>query len=582
MNLLPATVRLAIPLLCASLFSASWAGPQVISVSPAPQSLNTTVLGGITIQFDTPLDSATVNSATIMIAGRWSGIARGTFALDSSRTLVQFTPSDPFSAGETVTISVSRGVQSEGGEPMDLGYAWSYWIKTSPGTLELTEVQRIPVREPGEGHIQTYGANTADLDNDGWTDLTLPNELSDDIRVFMNDGQGGYSDFTIHPIPNGNLASANEAVDLDGDADLDFVVGNGGNDRMSVFIGDGMGGFVSSTSYQAGNSVRGVAAMDLEGDGDLDIVTTNRGASNLSIFMNNGDGTFQPAMNMEGNGVQETACAVADANEDGIMDLFVGALSSNEMILLLGDGNGGLVFSDEVGAGGSPWVIAAGDVNGDGHVDVVSANSFANNAAVILGDGMGGMLPAVNYPVGNFALAIDLGDIDGDGDLDFVTSNYSTADWTLYENNGTGVFVNPKTFDASSAGSCATLHDRDNDGDLDMTGIDEIDDLIFLFDNQMPVSVPPPFHPGTFALHQNTPNPFNPRTTIRYQITDYCLVSLHVYDVLGRVVATLLDEFKVPGTYEITWDAEDRSSGVYFYRLQSAGFSETRKMVLNK
>jgi hypothetical protein len=362
---------------------------------------------------------------------------------------------------------------------------------------------------------------------------------------------------------------------------------------MCVFIGDGQGGFESATSYTAGNSVRGVAGMDLEGDGDIDIVTANRSASNLSIFKNNGDGTLQPAVTMDGNGIQETACVPADANNDGILDLFVGALGSNEMILLLGDGNGGLTFSSKVSAGGSPWMVAVGDVNGDGEVDVVSANSFSNNAGVVLGDGQGGLIPAVTYPTGSFALAIDLGDIDGDGDLDLVTSNYGSGTWTVYENNGVGIFTNPRTLAASSAGSCATLHDRDNDGDLDITGIDEIDDLIFVFENELPTSADELLSiPLQFELRQNHPNPFNPSTTIEFVIHDGVsgdfkggegtFVTLKVYDLLGQEIAILANEDLPPGRHVRTWDAGGSSSGVYIYRLVAGGQSASKKLVLNR
>ncbi len=565
-------------------FPYALSGPQVLSVTPFSQSMTASTLTEVTALFDSALDATTINESSIMVLGRWSGIAQGTFTLESDGKLVRFVPSRPFSAGELVTVSLSKRILSESGDTLSYGYAWNFWIASSVGTLDLTEVDRLSVLQMGEGHIQPYGAHAADMNHDGYTDLTIPNEVSDDVRVFLNDGAGGYDGFTIHPIPNGSSASANEAGDLNGDGNIDLVVGSGGNDRMCVFIGDGTGGFSSATSYQAGSSVRGVALMDLEGDGDMDVVTTNRSASNLSIFKNNGDGTFQPRQNMEGNGSQETACAPADANKDGILDLFVGAFASNEMILLLGDGNGGLVFSSKVSAGGSPWVIAAGDVNGDGNVDVVSANSFANNAAVILGDGQGGLLPAVTYPVGNFALAVDLGDVDGDGDLDMVTSNYSSADWTMYENDGNGTFINPRIFAASSAGSCATLHDRDNDGDLDMTGIDEEDDLIFLFENDLPLSAGGEPHPIPlqFELRQNYPNPFNPRTTIVFSVPASEFASLKVFDLLGRDVATLVDGALDAGVHKVEFDASLLASGVYFYRLSTNSGSHVKKLVVSR
>jgi len=86
--------------------------------------------------------------------------------------------------------------------------------------------------------------------------------------------------------------------------------------------------------------------------------------------------------------------------------------------------------------------------------------------------------------------------------------------------------------------------------------------------------------PEGFTLHQNYPNPFNPTTEIGFQISDYGLVGLDVYDMLGRKVATLVNEKKHPGSYEVTWDATGQTSGVYFYRLSTPGFVETKKLVL--
>jgi hypothetical protein len=85
-----------------------------------------------------------------------------------------------------------------------------------------------------------------------------------------------------------------------------------------------------------------------------------------------------------------------------------------------------------------------------------------------------------------------------------------------------------------------------------------------------------------FSLSQNYPNPFNSQTVISYQIKEEGVVQLKVYDLLGRLVSTLVNEPKLKGEYTVTFDAADLPSGVYFYKLQSGSYSETRKLVLSK
>ncbi|MBI4430060.1 MAG: T9SS type A sorting domain-containing protein [Ignavibacteriales bacterium] len=92
--------------------------------------------------------------------------------------------------------------------------------------------------------------------------------------------------------------------------------------------------------------------------------------------------------------------------------------------------------------------------------------------------------------------------------------------------------------------------------------------------------------PTEFSLSQNFPNPFNPNTVIRYQIPSLSAVRLKIFDVLGREVATLVNEEQPAGVYQAEWDARV-SSGVYFYRLEAIGkgvvmFVETKKMVLKR
>lgn len=86
--------------------------------------------------------------------------------------------------------------------------------------------------------------------------------------------------------------------------------------------------------------------------------------------------------------------------------------------------------------------------------------------------------------------------------------------------------------------------------------------------------------PSTYELSQNYPNPFNPTTKINYSIPISSKVSLIVYDILGREVKSLVNEFQNAGSYSIYFNAEGLSSGVYFYRLTSGQFSETRKLII--
>ena len=86
--------------------------------------------------------------------------------------------------------------------------------------------------------------------------------------------------------------------------------------------------------------------------------------------------------------------------------------------------------------------------------------------------------------------------------------------------------------------------------------------------------------PIGFHLEQNFPNPFNPGTTIRYQLSAVSMVKLSVFDVLGREIAVIVNEQKSAGRHTVTWNAGNRPSGVYLLRLQTGGFVQTRKMVL--
>jgi hypothetical protein len=88
--------------------------------------------------------------------------------------------------------------------------------------------------------------------------------------------------------------------------------------------------------------------------------------------------------------------------------------------------------------------------------------------------------------------------------------------------------------------------------------------------------------PESYSLMQNYPNPFNPTTNIRYDLPKNGFVKLVVFDALGREVETLVNENQPAGTYEATFNASVYSSGVYFYRLTTDYFCNTKKMLLIK
>ena len=88
--------------------------------------------------------------------------------------------------------------------------------------------------------------------------------------------------------------------------------------------------------------------------------------------------------------------------------------------------------------------------------------------------------------------------------------------------------------------------------------------------------------PSAIGLFQNYPNPFNPSTRIRFQLSHYGFVSLKVYNILGVEISTLVSELRSPGYYEIDWHPGTLATGVYYYRLVTSGFAQTRSMILLK
>ena len=454
----------------------------VSTVQPARHSLNALTRSSISVTFDQAVDPASINANSFWAFGKWSGTVSGTYSFSNGNQTVTLDPDADLFFGEQVMVILSHDIQTPGGTALrSAGYSWQFWNAAAPATRSFAFLDSMTTRTfPAQGS-RAYGGIATDLNNDGWADITVVNEDTADLRVFMNqaDGTGKYDPFIQPTFPINMRASPSEPGDFNHDGFADVCVANINTASVSILLGNGDGTFGPQQEITVGLEPRGIAVLDVDGDGDMDIVNTNQGSSNVSILINDGSGVFGAPTFFEGGGIGEWALAAADMTDDGILDLIVGARTSQTIIVNRGNGNATFTPLVPQSAGGRVWMLVFGDVNGDGTEDVATANSTQNNGAILLGDGAGGLAPPVTYPTDPFPLATDLGDLDGDGDLDWLTSSFN-GDWFVFTNDGSGSFTFDQELLAPDAASCAVLVDIDNDADLDLVLIDELEDVVIL------------------------------------------------------------------------------------------------------
>ncbi|MEM8996279.1 MAG: FG-GAP-like repeat-containing protein, partial [Acidobacteriota bacterium] len=457
-------------------------GFEVVSVEPAARVVAAPVDSVIRVRFSDPVDRSTVVARRSFWAfARWSGAVDGRFEFSDGDRVVTLRPDRPFSAGETVMVVLSNGLAAAGGAGLrGGGYSFQFWTAAASASLDFEEVQRFSTRTtPGET-TQSYGGFASDVDGDGFLDLSIVNEDTSDLRVYLNtaDASGTFGAM-LTPTGVGGTPSPSEPSDFNADGHVDVAIANITGDSVSILLGAGDGTFPSHQEIPTGDAPRGIAVLDVDGDGDTDVVNTNFGSSSLTLMRNDGAGSFG-APESFGTGVDgEWALAAGDMDGDGLLDLVVGGRSSETIRVYTADGDGTFTAGPAQASGGGVWMLVLGDVDGDGDDDVAGVNAFDNSGAILLGDGQGGLAPPVTHPTDPFCLATDLADLDGDGDLDWVTASFQ-GDWFLFENDGAGAFAFQQSFDAPSAASCSLALDIDNDGDLDLALIDEIADVVIV------------------------------------------------------------------------------------------------------
>jgi hypothetical protein len=390
----------------------------------------------------------------------------GSEPLGSSEAAIQFRSSE-LPGGSTYTYSIAAAdVDGDGdldvlvwnANDLNFNFPGRVLLNAGDGTFPTS------IELPG-GSASTYSIAAADVDGDGDLDFLLGNHGSPS-RVLLNAGDGTFP--TSIELPGGSAPTYSiAAADVDGDGDLDVLLGNNGSPSR-VLLNTGDGTFPTSIALPGGSAfTRSIAAADVDGDGDLDVLLGNDGSPSR-VLLNAGDGTFPTSIALPGGSASTYSIAAADVDGDGDLDVLLGIYDSPSRVLL---NAGGGTFPTSIalpGGSASTWSIAAADVDGDGDLDVLLGND-GSPSRVLLNAGDGTFPTSIALPGGSASTnSIAAADVDGDGDLDVLLGNAGSPSRVLL-NAGDGTFLTSIELPGGSASTYSiAAADVDGDGDLDV------------------------------------------------------------------------------------------------------------------
>jgi hypothetical protein len=442
-----------------------------------------------------------------------------------------------------------------------------------------------------------FGTDFADVDNDGDLDVASNSfGFGAGIHVYLNEGDGSWTQ--SFGFIGGNSTDDIVFGDVNNDGFADFAAAH---QNGTVYINDGTGDFTQSDgNLPSGGNLgrRGPDLGDIDNDGldELSFANSNGG---VSVWRwSEGNVWTSVSTGLPATGGYDVT-QLADMDVDGWTDLV--AFGSRLVTVWLGDGAGNWQQAGQISLP-TPGDYSAfrieGDADHNGYPDIAlvdeegsgfnyqnhlrffEENSPADSLSIIAQfPGPGRQLHA-----GSTRIVKWLSEVPAQ-DSSLVDLHLSVHDtlgpWLQVAagipNNGQFQWRVPDT--VATSDSCRLRYTLHTPGD----SISAITPALFTI-RGLPVAVSETDNeiPTRLELFHNYPNPFNGMTDIRFRMTEGGAASLRIYDLLGRTVATIVDERLAPGTYAKQWNADGMASGVYLARLTAGRFSATRKMVITK
>ena len=433
--------------------------------------------------------------------------------------------------------------------------------------------------------------SVGDLNQDGISDLVVASLLDGDVTVLIADGFGNFTSSTLDSITAGAIAVVIE--DFDGDGINDLAVGDRVNDVVSILLGDGTGNFAEPQNFSVGFAPHALISADFNGDGKPDLATPNKGDDTITILLNETPSKesvheisiiqmlysdFFPDPIISPINVPLRLMVTTDdrehVNELEILPFIIRTdIVQIHKILdveFTPDTVGTFQIRNRAHGFTGDIIITEDEASADAEVIVLNRQG----ASLIHSNAKTQIFPTTIRVLKNIPLTIY--NISLDDEHWVSIEPWITAPDSLEQGNVRACVIAP----------CVITKFEFTP---DVTGTFEIKHTVHGFSGQLIVTNPittgleaDVILSDGYSLYDNYPNPFNPLTTIEYSLPQSGDVSLIVYNLIGEEVARLINGEQNVGYHEVSWDASQFASGIYFYRLQAGDFVRTRKMVLLK